>query len=84
MGLYIDWTSNADVLFLLKKLDKKMTATQEKIDALAVQLNKVKTEILAQIAALQEQIDQGETVDLSELAATVQSLDDLNTDAETA
>ena len=77
---FIDWVSNSEILQQIKKIGKQMSKTQEKIDALAVQLAKVKTEILNKISELQEQIDAGKQVDLTALALAVQGLDDLNPD----
>lgn len=77
---FIDWISNSEILKQLLKMEKIMSETQEKINALAAQLAKAKAEILAQIAALQKQIDDGAVVDLTALTAAVQGLDDLNPD----
>ena len=76
----LKWVSNSEILKSILRLEKIMSETQDKIDALAVQLGKVKTEILDQVAALQAQIDAGAVVDLSALTAAVQGLDDLNPD----
>ena len=76
----LKWVSNSEILKSILRLEKIMSETQDKIDALAVQLGKVKTEILDQVAALQAQIDAGAVVDLTALTAAVQGLDDLNPD----
>jgi len=80
----VEWVSNSDIVKQLTRLEKIMSQTQEKIDALAAQLGKVKAEILSQVAALQAQIEAGEAVDLTALTAAVQGLDDLNADAPEA
>jgi len=80
----VEWASNSDIVKQLLRLEKIMSQTQQKIDALAAQLGKVKAEILAQVAALQAQIEAGEAVDLTALTAAVQGLDDLNADVPEA
>lgn len=76
-----------EILSVINNIGEKM-ATQEEIDALTAQVNKVMAEVTTakqvlvdQIAALEAQIAAGQTVDLTALKAAVQSIDDINPDA---
>jgi len=59
-----------------------MSANQDKINALAAQLDKVSVEIKEEIQTLKDQAANGEPLDFSPLESRVQGLDDLNQDAQ--
>lgn len=81
MSFLFNWVSSSDILKKLLQIEKIMSNTQEKIDALTNQVNKAKQEVLVEIAALQARIDAGETIDLTALTAAIQGIDDINQDA---
>lgn len=56
-------------------------SNQDKINAIADQLDKARTEIVGGIADLKAQIEAGEELDFSRLEAGAQALDDLHEDA---
>lgn len=66
----------------LYRLENTMSAAQDAVDAVSVQLGKAKDEIVSKIADLQAQVDAGETPDLTALNAAAQALDDVVPDAE--
>lgn len=59
-----------------------MTAAQDAVDQITLQLGKAKDEILAKVADLETQIANGETPDLTALRAAAQALDDVVPDPE--
>lgn len=56
-------------------------SNQDKINAIADQLDKARVEIVGGIADLKAQIEAGEELDFSRLEAGAQALDDLHEDA---
>jgi hypothetical protein len=76
--------NHSDLINYLSKMEYRiMSANQDKINALAAQLDKVSVEIKEEIQALKDQAANGETLDFSPLESRVQGLDDLNKDAQT-
>lgn len=58
-----------------------IVSNQDKINAIADQLDKARTEIVGGIADLKAQVEAGENLDFSRLEAGAQALDDLHEDA---
>lgn len=58
-----------------------IVSNQDKINAIADQLDKARTEIVGGIADLKAQVEAGEELDFSRLEAGAQALDDLHEDA---
>ncbi|MGX6508304.1 hypothetical protein [Rhodococcus sp. SJ-2] len=56
-------------------------SNQDKINAIADQLDKARVEIVGGIADLKAQVEAGEDLDFSRLEAGAQALDDLHEDA---
>ena len=54
-----------------------MSAAQDAVDQITLQLGKAKDEIIAKVADLETQIEAGETPDLTALKAAAQALDDV-------
>lgn len=65
----------------MQKMEAIVSANQDKLNALADQLDKAKAEIVAAVQELKDQIERGETLDFSRVDAAAQALDDLNPDA---
>lgn len=80
----------AYTLFHLTYLGRQLMSTQETVDQLTAQVNKIATEVASaktaletRLAEVQAQLDAAgvaEQVDLSSLSAAVQALDDINPD----
>lgn len=68
----------------MSRMENIVSANQDKLNALADQLDKAKAEIVAAVQALKDQLAAGETLDFSRLESAAQSLDDLNPDAPPA
>lgn len=60
---------------------RSLVSNQDKINALADQLDKARGEIVAGIDELKAQVAAGEDLDFSRLEAGAQALDDLHADA---
>lgn len=58
-----------------------IVSNQDKINAIADQLDKARVEIVGGIADLKAQVEAGEELDFSRLEAGAQALDDLHEDA---
>lgn len=65
----------------ITRLESIVSTNQDKINALADQLEKVREEVTDAVDDLKAQANRGEELDFSRLEAAVQSLDDLNADA---
>lgn len=65
-----------------QKTRNLIMANQDKLNALADQLDKAKAEIVGAVDALKAQVDAGETLDFTRVDAAAQGLDDLNADPE--
>ena len=75
--------NHSDLIQYLSKMESRiMSANQDKINALAAQLDKVSVEIKEEIQTLKDQAANGEPLDFSPLESRVQGLDDLNQDAQ--
>lgn len=74
--------NQSDLIQYLSKMENRiMSANQDKINALAAQLDKVSLEIKEEIQTLKDAAANGEPLDFSPLESRVQGLDDLNADA---
>ena len=70
-----------EVLSMLEQIRRITMSNQDKINAIADQLDKARGEIVGGIADLKAQVEAGETLDFSRLEAGAQALDDLHEDA---
>ena len=68
------------VLIGMALVEDRMSTNQEKLNALADQLDKAQREIVDAVDALKAQVEAGESLDFSRIEAAAQALDDLNPD----
>lgn len=69
------------VLSMFEQIKELLMSNQDKINAIADQLDKARVEIVGGIADLKAQVEAGEELDFSRLEAGAQALDDLHEDA---
>ncbi|MFH5231871.1 hypothetical protein [Antrihabitans spumae] len=82
MWRLLDTVLTGAVLVMLYRTRGMFMSNQDKLNAVADQLDKAKGEIVGAIADLKAQVEAGEALDFSRLDASAQALDDVVADAD--